>query len=379
MVVLDALVVDDAPERELLQAGDVFGSLGVAVVAPYVGRGRLDLADHVRGEEARARARVRDRLVLLVEPLRRGERPPRGEAEEGVRIPLERRQVVEELRRLALGLLLQLRDRARLPGCLGDDRRRLVLLDPLPSEIAPAVQALTAGREARLDEPVGLRGEGADLELPPDDQREGRRLHPAQGDGAVEGRAQADRGRARRVHADEPVRLGARPRRLLEQVHLLAVAQVLEGLLDRGLRHRVQPQALDGLLHARGLVEVGEDQLPLAPGVAGVDDQLDVLVLHQLVDGVELLLGLLVVGDELELLRHDRQVLEAPLLQLLVVLVGLGETDQVAHRPRDHVVAVGEVRLVLALLEGTRQRGREVAAHGGLFGDDQCLRHGVSP
>ena len=99
-------------------------ALRVAVVAPHVGRGRLDLADHVGGEEARARARVRDRLVLLVEPLRRGERAPRGEAEEGVRIPLERREVVEELRRLALVLLLQLRDRARLPGRLGDDRRR---------------------------------------------------------------------------------------------------------------------------------------------------------------------------------------------------------------------------------------------------------------
>jgi hypothetical protein len=108
----------------------------------------------------------------------------------------------------------------------------------------------------------------------------------------------------------------------------------------------------------RGLVEVREDELALPPGVAGVDDQLDVLVLHQLVDGVELLLRLLVVGDELELLRQDRQVRKAPLLQPLVVLVGLGEADEMADGPRDHVVAVGEMRLVLALLEGTGQRGR---------------------
>ena len=175
---------------------------------------------------------------------------------------------------------------------------------------------------------------------------------------------------------DEPVGLGAGAGRLLEQAHLVAVAQVLEGLLDGRLRHRVEPEALDRLLHAGGLVEVGEDELALAPGVAGVDDQLDVRVLHQLVDGVELLLGLVVVGDELELLRHDRQVGEAPLLQLLVVLVGLGEADQVADRPRDHVVAADEVRLVLALLEGARKRGREVAADGGLLGDDEGLRHG---
>ena len=48
-----------------------------ALVAPDELGGGLDLGDHVARQEARVRARVGDRLVLLVELLRRGERAPR--------------------------------------------------------------------------------------------------------------------------------------------------------------------------------------------------------------------------------------------------------------------------------------------------------------
>src|SRR5205807_2222679 len=78
-------------------------------------------------------------------------------------------------------------------------------------------------------------------------------------------------------------------------------------LLDRLLGHRAEPEALDRLVDARGLVRVGEDQLALAPGVAGVDDAVDVLTPHELVHGRELLLGGLVARDRLELVRQDRR------------------------------------------------------------------------
>ena len=221
MVVLDALVVDDAAERELVQAGHVGRARGVALLAADESRRRLDLADHVRGQEARVRARVGDRLVLLVELLRRRERPPRAEAEERVCMALERGEVVEELRRLALLLLLELRDRAGLPGRLLDDRLGLVLLDPLPAQVAPAVEPLAGRGEAGLDEPVRLGDERPDLQLAADDERERRRLHAAERDGAVEGGAQADGGGARRVHADQPVRFRARAGRLLSSASRL--------------------------------------------------------------------------------------------------------------------------------------------------------------
>ena len=150
-----------------------------------------------------------------------------------------------------------------------------------------------------------------------------------------------------------------------------------EGLLDRLLGHRGQPQALDRLVHPRGLVDVGEDQLALAPGVAGVHDLSISASCISLWMAGSCFFGPLVVGDELELLGQDRQVGEAPLLQLRVVGVGLGQAHEVADRPGDHVLVAHEVGLVLRLLEGARQRRREVARHRRLLGDDEGLAHGL--
>jgi hypothetical protein len=143
-----------------------------------------------------------------------------------------------------------------------------------------------------------------------------------------------------------------------------------EGLTDRLLRHRGQPQPLDRLLDLGRVVDVGEDQLALAAGVAGVDDPVDLGVGHQLVNRPELLGGALVVGHELELVGDDREVGEAPLLQLGVVGVRLGEPDQVTDRPGDDVVVPLEVGLLLRLLVGTGQRRRQITGDGGLLGDD---------
>src|SRR5213076_1417180 len=125
------------------------------------------------------------------------------------------------------------------------------------------------------------------------------------------------------------------------------------------------------------------------------------------------LLGLRVARDELEAVGwDDRKVGHPPLLPLLVVLLGLGELDEVPDRPGDHiVVGLEEDRLVtrrarglrlrgrllddllgsllldlllaalrldvveLAALEGTVERAREVAADGRLLCDDECLWH----
>src|SRR5207302_2611610 len=62
-----------------------------------------------------------------------------------------------------------------------------------------------------------------------------------------------------------------------------------------------------------------------------------------------------------------------PLLPALVVVLRLRELDEVADGPRDHVV-VG-LEMGLGLLEGARQRGREITTDGGLLGDDEDLGH----
>src|ERR687891_349419 len=168
--------------------------------ADQLGRG-LDLADHVAGQVARVGARVGERLVLLVEALGGGQRATRREAVERVGVALQRRQVVQELRALALLLLLELRDLAGLAGDRLDDRGgRGLGREPLAAQVAARVRPVLRRLEARLHEPVGLGLEGADLLLAAGHQGQRGGLHAAERDGAVERGAQADAGRPGGVH-----------------------------------------------------------------------------------------------------------------------------------------------------------------------------------
>ena len=143
--------------------------------------------------------------------------------------------------------------------------------------------------------------------------------------------------------------------------------------------HRAQPQALDGLLGAGLLEQVGEDQLALAAGVAGVDDVVDVVAAQQRLDDAHLLLRALVAHDELELRRHDRQIGHAPLLELVVVLVGLGELNEVADGPVMTCSGPSSQRSVLSpwvfFSNGPGKHAREILPDGWLLGDDEGLAH----
>ncbi len=130
---------------------------------------------------------------------------------------------------------------------------------------------------------------------------------------------------------------------------------------------------LDCLLRPRLLVYVGEDQLALAPGVAGVDHELDVVAHEQPLDRGHLPLRALVADHELEAVGHDRQIGHAPLLEARVVLVGVGELHQVPHRPGHDVLRTLEIALVL--LKRARQHLGQVAPDGRLLRDHKCLRH----
>jgi len=61
------------------------------------------------------------------------------------------------------------------------------------------------------------------------------------------------------------------------------------------------------------LIDVAKDQLAFAPGIAGVDDGGEALVLEELRDRLQLL-GRVACRAEQELLRQHRQSIEAPRL-----------------------------------------------------------------
>ena len=114
---------------------------------------RLQVADHVARQEARAGARIRQRLVVLVQALRRRQRAPRREPVARVGLALQRGQVVQERRTLLLGRRLELGDLARPVADRVDDRRRLLggLQPRLRAGVVAAVVAppALAGRSAR--------------------------------------------------------------------------------------------------------------------------------------------------------------------------------------------------------------------------------------
>src|SRR5205823_12204422 len=169
----------------------------------------LQLRHHVAGEVTGVGAWVGQRLLVLVERLRRTQRALCGEAEAAVRVALERGEVVEERRALGLLLALDRVDDAVLAGhALDDPVRARGLLDPRLVAFEP--KTFVGRLERGADEPVRLGDERLDLALALDDHRERRRLDAPERDDAAHPRAAADRRRARRIHADEPVGLGAR-------------------------------------------------------------------------------------------------------------------------------------------------------------------------
>ncbi|MCY1360620.1 hypothetical protein D9M69_472540 [compost metagenome] len=186
-----------------------------------------------------------------------------------------------------------------------------------------------------------------DLLFALDHDRQRRRLHAAHG-GEEKAAALAVEGGhgARAVDADQPVGLGAAARGVGQRQHVLVLAQAAEAVADGLRRHRLQPQAADRLFGLGLLRDQAEDQFPLAPRVAGVDQPGHVLALDQAVQHLQARLGL---GDraQVKMRRDHRQVGKAPFAALDLVFVGGGNLDQVADCRRQHIAVALEILVVL--------------------------------
>ena len=380
VVVGDLGVVDHAAERQHVEPGHVGGRLGVLAVGADARGRRLDLADHVGREEARVRARVGERLVLLVEALGRGERAAGREAVAVVGLALERGQVVEERRALLLRRRLELGD-LRRPG---PGRRRRSHRPPRrrrgaawrrrgsgPRTRGPARPAcgsnfastsqyfsglnsrISTSRRARIAS-VGVCTRPSET-APSKEER--RRMVAARV--AFMPTIQSASERERAASSRRPNSSAGRR----SWNACLIAALVIEDSHSRWT----------GFLAPAFSYSQAKISSPSRPASQALTTCVDVLAAELLGDDRHLLARALVAHDEPERVRHDRQVGHAPLLVLRVVLVGLGELDEVADRPRDDVLVGLEVALVLG--EGAGEHAREVTPHGGLLGDDERLGH----
>ena len=388
VVVGDLRVVEDALVAGLdpVVLDDLLRELPVRMhVGQHLHR-LADGADVILGQRLGVGPRVGQDLVPLVQRLGQRQGGLGREAEAPVGVALQAGQV-EERRRGLRGRARLLGDGAGLAFAVGDDRARTVAVpEPLGPQVGvrrialepriePAALVGTGLRtEGRLDLEVGPRHELADPLLALDDDRQRRGLYPADGGQVEAAVTRVERGhRARAVDADQPVGLRAAAGGVGERQHLPVLAQRVEAVADRAGRHGLQPEAADRLPGVRMLDDQPEDQLALAPGVAGVDQRVDVLALDQPCQQLEPVRALL-DRLEIELGRDDRQVGERPLPALDLVLLRRRDLDQVADRRRqDELVALE----VVALLGEAAQRPRDVGGHGGLLGDDQGFSHRI--
>ncbi len=175
----------------------------------------------------------------------------------------------------------------------------------------------------------------------------------------------------RGVHADEPVAHGAKPSGISKAVQIGTGAEILERRPNRLLCHGLQPKTLLRLRVELGeLHNAAEDQLTFATGITGVDDAFDVFALAELADRIHAPL-LPIPRLDVELVRHDRQVLDRPASVLRVVVFGLGELQQVAHCPGDDEIVILQI-VAFAFLK-TTQRSCNIARYTRFLADDQLL------
>ena len=357
----------------------VAGELAVARLAKRLER-LLHRVGVVLRQTARVGSRIGQHLVPLVQRLRDAQRVARRETKLRVGLPLQRGEVEQRRRRL-LGRLALLAHFARLAVALGPDAIRFGLfpntLRPLvdvagiflETVVEPPAGVLAGGgAEGRMNFPVIFRLERTNLFFALDHYSQRRRLHPADRRQIKAAALRVERRhRPRAVDAHEPVGLAPATGGVGQRLHVVVAAQIGEAGADRVRRHRLQPKPRDGLarrfprvLRCRVLDDVAKNQLPLAPGVAGIHEAVDVVALNQAQQHPQPRLAL---GDRLEVkMRGDvRQLVESPFAALDVLIGRHDNRQQMAHGRGNHVVVVLEkvLRLVARRLEHTGDIGRD--------------------
>ena len=244
-----------------------------------------------------------------------------GVAEDAVGVALEGSQVIEGGRFFGLLPALYRFDGGRLPLAGGGNLLGLLFfLIPLGRGGSVA--------HGKLDgvERLGLKR--ADLCLALHQQRQ-RRRHDAP---HIQGAVIEDGEQSRSVDAHQPVGLGAAESGLMQAVILATGTEAFKTGADGRVLHAGNPQPLHGLVASGEVVGGAEDQLALAPSVAGVDDSGNILPAHKGFEDVKLC-PLVPADLKAPRQRHDGQILIAPFGVIGVVGFGAGKLGQMSETP----------------------------------------------
>ena len=215
------------------------------------------------------RSRVGQQL-LFIQGLRVVQRLLRGVAEQTVGVALERGQVVEPGRLFPAFAGFHRYDPCFLATAQGGDALRLRAI----------LRALAFGREGAAVQPhmiIGGRLKRGDIRLAlhQHGQRGGHHAPDVERPSIEQGKV------AGGVDAHQPVRLcpaqGGLPQRIIVRGRL----HLPQPLADGVFLHGGGPEPQDRLIAARQIIDEAEDELALAPRVAGVDDLENVGAAHE--------------------------------------------------------------------------------------------------
>ena len=146
------------------------------------------------------------------------------------------------------------------------------------------------------------------------------------------------------VDAHQPIGFGAAQGALVQSVEIFAGTKILKFLPDGIVLHGGNPEPLHGLAASGELINRAEDQLPLPSGITGVDDLTHILAVHQAFQ--KLKLAVLVLADaEAKWGWHDWQILLPPFFVFGVILVGIGQSCQMAKAPGNQIAVAFQVAL----------------------------------
>ena len=288
-----------------------------------------DAALHIVGQIAAVGARVGTEL-LFIERLEIVEGLLRGVAENAVGVALEGGQIVERGRFLRLFLALHAFDGYCLAlAGVGDG-----------VGVLPVLHSVCRGGKAaiELDGVERFCHKCGDLRLTLYQQRQRGRHDAPNVQCAAIRQGEIPRG----VDTNQPISLGAAQGRLMQAVIVAPRLKLLEAVADGIILHRRNPKPQNRLGASRKAVNRAEDQLTLAPSVAGVDHLCHILPAHQLPQNVKLLL-LFRADDEAERGRNDGQRRQRPFGIIGIVNGGVGQLCQMPKAPRHDIPAALQI------------------------------------
>ena len=315
------------------------------------------------------RSRIGQQFVPLIKRLRNGQRVAGTETKPAAGFALQRGEIIQLRRRLLARLFGFLND-SRLAGAPVHHRLRLGLgpnplgprlivafrLGKIFTEPAPIISACV-DFEFRVHLPVIARHKIANGALAFTKDCQGRRLHAARRGHVKSAMARIECGQcARSIQPHQPIALRTAQGRVGQRLHAAIFPQPIKSLDDRIVGHRLHPHALERFIHLGQRHDVAENQFPLAAGVTGIDDGVDILIADQPQYQLEPAFAFF-DGLQFELFRDDRQMLDAPRQLFAVRPLGHFQLHQVTHRRGDDGAVILEITVpVLALLGELAQR-----------------------